>query len=71
MTKLGWPQNKVCRVITACAMLHNLAKVLNIPDEDDDEADNIAGNINNNAQVIPANNADGQAARDRIVTNFF
>ncbi|XP_060588934.1 putative nuclease HARBI1 [Ruditapes philippinarum] len=66
---------KVCKVVLACAVLHNICKRLNIqmPLQDDDDDDN---DDNSNAQdnTINGNNAafqNGLRFRDHIVQTYF
>ncbi|CAG2192390.1 HARBI1 [Mytilus edulis] len=57
---------KACRIITACAVLHNIAILRLEPDVDGEQEEDIQ-------PVIPAyvGRQDGQGIRDHIAINFF
>ncbi|VDI69599.1 Hypothetical predicted protein [Mytilus galloprovincialis] len=57
---------KACRIITACAVLHNIATLRLEPDVDGEQEEDIQ-------PVIPAyvGRQDGQGIRDHIAINFF
>ena len=58
---------KVCKLATACAILHNIAILLGEEDvdcDDDQEQDDNMVPYNGNRQ-------DGQAVRDHIVNTYF
>ena len=60
---------KACRITTACAILHNLAKLLQLPPIGDDEDNNDNNNANNG--VLPRDNPDGAAVRNFIANTYF
>ena len=57
--------DKACRIIIACAVLHNIAIVRNEPEVDDEFVDN--------QPPMPAYNGpqDGRGIREHFTTNFF
>ena len=57
---------KACRIITACAVLHNIATLRLEPDVDGEQEEDIQ-------PVIPAyiGRQDGLGIRDHIAINFF
>ena len=73
---------KACRIIVACFMLHNRARLQQIPDapedlsdESSDESDSDAGDTDDDIEEHPtmterARLAAGKAARQRLVNNF-
>ena len=62
--------DKVCRIIGACAVLHNIAIMMNEPLDDDDNIDN-----GDEHQRVPVQAftgpQDGRAVRDHIARSFF
>ncbi|XP_069109344.1 putative nuclease HARBI1 [Argopecten irradians] len=64
---------RVCKLITACGILHNIAKLLNMPqlDNDDDDEDGDDGNCDGDANSIQEDPVDGRAYRTHIVCNHF
>ena len=58
---------KACRIIGACAILHNIAMLLREPLEQNDD--------DNDDQIVPVpafnGQQDGRAVRDHIATSFF
>ena len=57
---------RVCIIVCACAILHNIAKILGEPDIEDDDDDE---EVENEAYNGPVN--DGQAVRDHICNHYF
>ena len=60
---------KACQITTACAILHNLAKLLQLPPIGDDEEDDNDNNNNNGA--VPRDNPDGVTVRNLIANTYF
>ncbi|XP_052818499.1 putative nuclease HARBI1 [Mya arenaria] len=57
--------DKACRIVTACAILHNVAVMFNMPEVDDVD---VIQNIDNNVQDDVGT---GTATRDFIVNSYF
>ncbi|XP_033763297.1 putative nuclease HARBI1 [Pecten maximus] len=63
---------RASKVITACGILHNIAKLLNMPQHDDIEDDGDDDNDEDgDANNINDNPADGRAYRTHIVSTHF
>ncbi|VDI08104.1 Hypothetical predicted protein, partial [Mytilus galloprovincialis] len=59
---------KACKIIIACAILHNICILLNEPDIEDDGV--IVGNDGDLGEHFNGHQ-DGRAVRDHISTTFF
>ncbi|XP_062602463.1 putative nuclease HARBI1 [Saccostrea cucullata] len=73
----GLCPERACKIIMACAVLHNLAKLLNTPiiDEDRESGDDSdegsdEDDADNNNNCVP-DNLDGRAYRNHITVNHF
>ena len=73
--------SKVCKIITACAVLHNLCRLNGVPfddnwlinEDDDDRNDHTVNNhfIQNNPNNVGLNNVAAVQVRRDLITNYF